>query len=189
MRKALYILGSLDDGDIEWIARHASRMALRQGDTLIREGQPIDHLFIVIDGQFSVRIGAGASQEIAVLLSGEIVGEISFVDNRKPTASVIALQDSQVLTLDKQTLQVKLTRDYGFASRFYRAIAIFLADRLFTTTARLGYGGPQQDRQAEVDDIEDSMMDQLSVASIRFDKLLRYLAEDPTVGSFAGVKY
>jgi CRP/FNR family cyclic AMP-dependent transcriptional regulator len=189
MRKALYIFGSLDDGDIEWIARHASQMELRQGDTLIREGHPIEHLFIVVDGKFSVRIGKEASQEIAVLLSGEIVGEISFVDNRKPTASVIALQHSKVLGLDKQLLQIKLARDLGFASRFYRAIANFLADRLSNTTARLGYGAPQQDRDIEVDTIEDSMMDEVSMASIRFDKLLRHLAEDATMGTFAGVKY
>jgi CRP/FNR family cyclic AMP-dependent transcriptional regulator len=186
MRKALYILGSLDDADIEWIARSGTKVPLSPGETLIHEGKPIEYLYILIEGQLAVRIGKNADKQIAVLLPGEIVGEISFVDNRNPTASVVALQESRMLALSRPELSARLARDQGFASRFYRAIAIFLADRLFTTTSRLGYGTPDQDRDADV--IEDSLMDEVSLASIRFDKLLRYLADDQSVGSFAGVK-
>lgn len=189
MRKALYILGSLDDSDIEWIAQHATRTTLNSGETLIRQGHVIDHLYILLEGQLSVRSGKDGGQEVAVLLSGEIVGEISFVDNRKPTASVIALQESRLLALKKAELSMKLSRDYAFASRFYRAIAVFLADRLFATTSRLGYGSPDQDRDYDADAIEDSLMDELSLASIRFDKLLRYLADERSSGSFASMNF
>jgi len=186
MRKALYILGSLDDGDIEWMAEHGAREHIRRGDTLVRENVPINSLYILLEGKLSVRVGGNPGNEIAALLPGEIVGEISFIDNRKPTASVIALEDSRVFALDRALLSVKLARDPAFASRFYRAIASFLADRLYMTTARLGYGSPGQD--VDADTIEDSMMDEISLATIRFDKLLRYLAEDSDVGSFAAVK-
>ena len=187
MRKALYILGSLDDVDIEWIARQASRVALPARETLIKQGESIDCLYILIEGQLSVRIGKQAEHEIATLLPGEIVGEISFVDNRKPTASVFALQDSWLLALNKSALAQKLGRDPNFASRFYRAIAVFLADRLYATTSRLGYGSSDQDNHQEADEMNDSMMDDVSLASIRFDKLLRYLAGGKDLGSFAGV--
>lgn len=186
MRKALYILGSLGDADIEWVARHGKRLPLKTGDVLIQEGGSIDYLFILLEGQLSVRIGQGASKEIAVLLPGEIVGEISFVDNRKPTASVIALQDSRVFGIERHALLAKFDRDFGFAARFYRAIAVFLADRLYLTTSRFGYG--KRDQDVDVDVIEDSAMDEISMASIRFDKLLRFLADEHNAGSFASVK-
>jgi CRP/FNR family transcriptional regulator, cyclic AMP receptor protein len=186
MRKALYILGSLDDADVEWIARSGTKLSLRPGEILVHEGKPIEYLYILIAGQLGVRIGKNADKQIAVLLPGEIVGEISFVDNRNPTASVVALQESRMLALSRSELTVRLARDQGFAARFYRAIATFLADRLFATTLRLGYGTPDQDR--DVDIIEDSLMDEVSLASIRFDKLLRHLADNQSVGSFAGVK-
>jgi CRP/FNR family transcriptional regulator, cyclic AMP receptor protein len=186
MRKALYILGSLDDRDIEWMARSGTKVSLSPGEILIREGKPIEFLYILIEGQLSVRTGKIADKQIAVLLPGEIVGEISFVDNRKPTASVLALQDSRLLALPRSELTMKLARDSGFASRFYRAIAIFLADRLFTTTSRLGYGSPDQDRDADA--IEDSLMDEVSLASIRFDNLLKYLTGEERGGSFIGMK-
>lgn len=186
MRKALYILGSLDDADIEWMARHGKRLPLKAGEVLIQEGGSIDYLFIVLEGQLTVRIGQGAGKEIAVLFPGEIVGEISFVDNRKPTASVIALQDSRAFGIERHALLAKLDRDSGFAARFYRAIATFLADRLYVTTSRFGYG--KQDQDIDVDIIEDSAMDEISMASIRFDKLLRYLADEYNAGSFASGK-
>lgn len=184
MRKALYILGSLDDVDIEWIAQSGRKMFLGPGETLIEEGKPIQYLYILIEGQLTVRIGRNAETQVAVLLPGEVVGEISFIDNRNPIASVIALQESRVLALRRSELTVRLARDPGFAARFYRAIAVFLADRLSATSSRLGYGAPEQDR----DVIEDSLMEEVSLASIRFDKLLRYLADEHSVGSFAGVK-
>jgi CRP-like cAMP-binding protein len=189
MRKALYILGSLDDADIEWISRHSTKVSLKAGEILILQGKRIEYLYILLDGQMSVYVGNDGDRQIAVLLPGEIVGEISFVDNRMPTASVRALRESRVLALNKSDLSTKLARDYGFAARFYRAIAIFLADRLFTTTSRLGYGLPDQDASmTDPDSIEDSLMDELSLASIRFDKLLRYFADEQNLGSFASVK-
>jgi CRP/FNR family cyclic AMP-dependent transcriptional regulator len=184
MRKALYILGSLDDTDIEWFVRTGAKIPLRTGDILIHEGMSIEYLYILIEGQLEVVIGKGPGTRLAVLLPGEIVGEISFVDGRNPTASVVALQNSRVLGLPRSELTARLERDQGFASRFYRAIAVFLADRLFMTSSRFGYGSPEQDR----DLIEDALMDDVSLASIRFDKLLRYLADDHSVGSFAAVK-
>lgn len=189
MRKAFYILGSLDDLDIEWIAKMSEKVQLDAGDILIQKNVLTEYLYLILDGEFSVRIGDRAEKEIAVLLPGEIVGEISFVDNRKPTASVLATQPSRVLSISRKELTAKLSRDLGFASRFYRAIASFLADRLSMTTSRLGYGSSEQDAQTqEIDEINDSQMDEISLAAIRFDKLMRYLADNEDLGSFASAK-
>ena len=184
MRKALYILGALEDSDIEWMARNGTRLPVPANVALIRQGVPIDSLYILLEGQLSVRVGPTMDREVASLLPGEIVGEISFVDERSPTASVLATRDARVLALPRAELSNKLGRDPAFAARFYRAIAGFLADRLYMTTSRLGYGAADQDDGSE---IGDAMMDELSLANIRFDKLLRYLAGEQTAGSFAAV--
>ena len=104
------------------------------GTVIIQQGVPVDSVFIVIDGQLQVYSG---SVEIAKLLAGEIVGEISFVDSRPPSASVKATVDSQVLAIPKAALRAKLQKDLGFASRFYLSLATFLADRLRVADARL----------------------------------------------------
>lgn len=173
MRKALQMLGVLEDPDIEWLLSHGRAQTVPSESVLIREGEPIDALYIVIDGKMSVRnVGLG-NHEIAALFPGEIVGEISFVDSRPPVASVVAAQSSRVLAVPAMLIRDKLERDTGFAARFYRALASFLADRLRTTTGRLGYGKWDQDQDA--DELDTTMLDNISMAASRFDHIMKRL--------------
>jgi len=176
MRKALYILSKLEDTDIEWMAQKGVVDKIPAQSVLIEQGTPIGYLYIMLEGELSVRVGGTSGQEIAKLLSGEVVGEISFVDTRPPSASVVAIQDSFVLALDRGILSRKLEIDGLFAARFYRAIASFLADRLYVTVGRFGYGSHRQD--ADVDFIDDAAMEDISMASVRFDQLLKRLRGD-----------
>jgi len=181
MRKALQLMGNLDDLDIEWMAEHGVQQFIAAGTVLIQEGEAINSLYVVLDGRLSVRTAAMDGREIASLFSGEIVGEISFVDSHPPTASVIALQDSRVLGIPREVLTDKLAKDKAFAARFYRALAVFLADRLRVTVGRLGYGSQQQD--ADPDQLDDSSMDEISLAALRFDDLLKRMKTLPAVAA------
>ncbi|MDE3195133.1 MAG: cyclic nucleotide-binding domain-containing protein [Acidobacteriota bacterium] len=172
MRKALYVMGILDDQDVEWIATHGRKLSVKPGEVLIREGEPADALFIVLDGSLNVLSG---SKQVATLLSGEIVGEISFVDSRPPAATVVAGQSTRVLAIPRDLLTAKMATDPWFASRFFRALAIFLADRLRSTTARLGYGETSADELQDRDELPLDAMDSVSLASVRFDRLLKRL--------------
>jgi len=176
MRKALYILGTLDDLDVEWLSQKGSVLSLPAGSTLIREGTRIDHMYILLEGELSVRIGTDTKIEVAKLLPGEVVGEMSVVNSRPPSASVITMRDSFLLSIGREALDIKIAADMGFASRFFRAIAIFLADRLYVTTGRFGYGNSAQD--VDVDEIDDSAMDDVSMGSLRFDLLVKQLRND-----------
>ena len=82
MRKALFILGQLSDGDVEWLAQHGERRRLADGETIVREGHALEALFITLDGRLRVTIGGG--EEVAQLGAGEVVGEIAFVDSAPP---------------------------------------------------------------------------------------------------------
>ena len=176
MRKVLYILGQLNDGDIEWMASHGTRRLLADGETIVHEGRAIDTLFITLTGQFSVALGNG--EEVARLGVGEVVGEIAFVDAAPPSATVIAIGPASVLALPKALLQRRLDDDARFAARFYRALAIFLADRLRSTTRRLGYGAPGSLHTEELldDELDIGLLDTLSQAGDRFTRLLHRLA-------------
>jgi CRP/FNR family cyclic AMP-dependent transcriptional regulator len=172
MRKALYIMGILDDEDVEWIASHGCRLEVQKDEILIREGEPVDALFILLDGSLDVTTGGS---RVATLLSGEIVGEISFVDSCPPGATVTAAQYAHVLAIPQGMLRAKIKTDVWFASRFFHAVATFLADRLRTTTTRLAHGNTGQDKQRNGEEIDLDMMDSISLAAVRFDKLLKRL--------------
>lgn len=172
MRRALYFLGILDDRDVEWMMRQGRKLTLAPGTVLIRQGQTTDSLFFVLDGALVVSTSAAA--RVAELKAGDVVGEISFVDARPPSASVTADVESKVGAVPRAALVAKLQQDVGFAARFYQSLAVFLADRLRTTTGTLGAATPRLDEAIEDDDeLAPHLMANLSMAGLRFGEMQR----------------
>lgn len=175
MRKVLYIFGLLTDADVEWIARTGVRRRVREGEVLIQEGRPVESVIFLLQGEFLVT--AQAAGEVARLGVGEIVGEMSFVDSSPPSATVTAVGECLALFLDKEIVARKLEADVAFGCRFYRALAIFLADRLRGTVRRMGYGAVQDlDMQTLAkDELDLGILDTVSMAGDRFDRMLKTL--------------
>jgi CRP-like cAMP-binding protein len=173
MRKALVMLGELSDGDIEWIARCGERQIFSSGKTLITQGVDTKWLFILLDGLATVNV---SGHEVARLASGEILGEISMIDKQPPTATVTADIETTAIAIDKMRLAKKLNDDGAFAGRFYRAVAIFLADRLRATNMRLARGGtaPTAEEQDLADELSEDVLDKVYLAGAKFDKLLKH---------------
>jgi CRP/FNR family transcriptional regulator, cyclic AMP receptor protein len=175
MRKVLYIFGLLGDADVEWIARTGVRRRLVDGDVIIQEGQHVDFLVFVLEGELLVttrRLG-----EIARLGVGEVVGEISLVDSAPPSATVAASRSSLTLLVDKAKLTKKLEADEGFGHRFYRALSVFLADRL--REARGGLPASPDllgDSAISQDELDTGILDRVSGAGERFSRMLRLLS-------------
>jgi bacteriocin-type transport-associated protein len=180
MRKVLFILGQLDDNDVEWLINTGRQEQIPAKRVLIQEGKPIEALYLVLNGLLSVTDTQLGGKELARLGAGEIVGEMSFIDSSPPASTVTALQPSTVLAIPKAALAAKLEEDMRFAAHFYRAIATFLSGRLRTTVGRLGYGDApslsldQDTRYA--DELDDSVMDNVHLAGARFERILKRLA-------------
>jgi CRP/FNR family transcriptional regulator, cyclic AMP receptor protein len=176
MRKVLYIFGLLTDADVEWIARTGVRRRVRDKEVVIREGAPVQWLIFLLEGELLVSTqGVG---EVARLGVGEIVGEMSLLDSAPPSATVVANGDCIALFLDKDAVLRRLEADMAFGCRFYKALAVFLADRLRGTVRRLGYGNEQPlDSQAIAkDELDVGVLDGVSMAGDRFDRMLKMLS-------------
>ncbi len=179
MRKALYLLGQLSDNDVEWMIAEGARQRVADGTILIHEGQPINALYIILDGSVQVS-GTGVAGTPIQLGCGEVLGEMSFIDARPPSASVTALNNLIVLAIPCARLRAKLDQDPWFAARFYRSVAVFLSHRLRNTVGRLGYGKGQPLREdvEHEDELDDQVLDRVHLAGSRFDRVRqRLLAE------------
>jgi CRP/FNR family cyclic AMP-dependent transcriptional regulator len=178
MRKVLFLFGQLNDDDVEWMLAKGAKRFLPTGATLIEQGVPVDAVFILLEGRLGVWLKGrrGPEREIARLNAGEIVGEMSFVDARPPSATVRALEDSTVFALPKSVLTSKLAADQGFAARFYRALAIYLSTTVRERHRALGYGTALAEGEGEEDDADEldaNVLDGVYLAGERFDRMVK----------------
>ncbi|MGF1493441.1 MAG: cyclic nucleotide-binding domain-containing protein [Microcoleaceae cyanobacterium] len=175
IKNALFILGGLDDSDLQWIINRGKLQDLSVGEALISEGRPINALYIVLNGLFRVSISPSGEKELAKLSRGEVVGEISFIDSRPPLATVTAIEDSKVLAIPRYELNAQLHRNSGFSSRFYQGVSLCLASRMRGTVRRLGYQIEDDDLDLDAEGIDQGVKDFLIVAEAKFNWLVENL--------------
>ncbi|MEM8603902.1 MAG: cyclic nucleotide-binding domain-containing protein [Cyanobacteria bacterium P01_H01_bin.121] len=173
MQKLLFVLGELSDDDIDWIVETSTRECIPSGTVLIEEGSPTQKLYILLNGKLDVLVD---KSKVATLGMGDIFGEMSFIDSRPPSATVVTAEESVTLSVPQQALKTKLRQDVGFSSNFYRAIAMFLSDRLRAADSQIGYGLTRtyEDTLAEITDKD--LIDNYQLARARYDWLMSRLA-------------
>jgi CRP/FNR family cyclic AMP-dependent transcriptional regulator len=166
MQRILFILAELNDDDVAFLVEAGQRRFLARGATLVARDQPVDAIHIVLDGSFSVQVDGKLLNQ---LYRGEVVGELTFLDRRPPSASVIATEDARVLSVPHAALHRRLENP-AFAGRFYKSLALFLVHRLRLATSTLAYGPPQL--RQDGDELDMTELDQVDVAARRFDWML-----------------
>lgn len=194
----LLAFSCLHDSDMCWMISKGSLEQVADGKTYLREGQPLDAIEIVLQGQLSIQIDIeqhqllsvvfGATkpltqQEIAQVLPGEILGVTSFLDMTPNIYTLQAQQETLLLSLPLPVLTQKLQQDEGFASRFYQALANLSAERLFQILCRAGCSGAKNyqpgNSLCEASSYEEEMdiraLQQISIARARFNWMLQQL--------------
>lgn len=82
------------------LVQEAMRISLRQGEQLLSPGKRNEHVYVILAGQLSVHLEPeNADQPIALLNSGDCVGEMSILLNSGVSAWVTAEADSQLLAI------------------------------------------------------------------------------------------
>jgi CRP/FNR family cyclic AMP-dependent transcriptional regulator len=96
----------------------------RDGDTIIRQGDAGDSMYVIQEGEVEViRSCQGYAVQLAVLGEGDIFGELSLFGDDRRSATVRALGDTRVLTVDKKTFLRRLQEDLSLAFRVFQTMA------------------------------------------------------------------
>jgi MFS family permease len=80
----------------------AKPLAVRAGETIVRQGEPADRFYVILDGQFVVSEahGESPSQHLRTLGPNEVFGELGLLTGAPRTATVTAAIDGQLLALE-----------------------------------------------------------------------------------------
>ena len=197
------LFGELSDSDVDWIVRYSRVEEIAADTILIRANRPVDTLYLLLRGTVSVSFIENSSTsfanvfsmlenldesdespgyEIAQLSKGEITGEMALIDTRLSAYSFKALENLQVLAINKQQLSIELQQNRAMGTRFLRAIAMLISARMQALIGRIGYGrstykmgGILSKNCDYVDEIDLDAMDSLSLGGARFDWMLKRL--------------
>jgi CRP/FNR family cyclic AMP-dependent transcriptional regulator len=114
----------LDDQIIEGLLPHALMRKVKKGTVLFSKGDAGTNIFAVCAG--AVRISAPSDQGkdavFNLIIPGEIFGEVAFLDGGQRTADAVAIEDSELMVIER--------RDFMPLLSTYPKIAIRLLEIL-----------------------------------------------------------
>ena len=93
---------SLEETYLEQIAKRFEMFQIQAGETLIREGDPGDSIYLILSGR--MRAVKKIKDEIIILNEsgrGELIGELALLTEETRASTVIAVRDSLLLKLAK----------------------------------------------------------------------------------------
>ncbi|HSO11188.1 MAG TPA: SpoIIE family protein phosphatase [Anaerolineales bacterium] len=90
---------TLPGEELDRLASEMEVINLRVGEILFREGDPGEHLYIVVKGDLEILKAPGTEDELVLntIHEGDYIGEMSLVTGAPRTASVLAFSDEVVL--------------------------------------------------------------------------------------------
>lgn len=119
----------------------------KKGTEIVSQGDEGNSLYIFLSGFARTSMIASNGREIVLdyAETGNVIGEIAFLDGGERTASVQALAEVETLSLSREAFRDIVSRHQGLAMRLLQAMArrirqvneIIEADRAFTSGPRL----------------------------------------------------
>lgn len=108
--RRLPLFAGLSERDLQRLYAQARTLTVPGHHLLIEEGTPGDALYILIDGELEVTKRSGAHDvKLDVRRPGEVIGEMSLLDNLPRSASVRTLRASELLMISKEVFERVLT--------------------------------------------------------------------------------
>jgi CRP/FNR family cyclic AMP-dependent transcriptional regulator len=94
----------LNDSELDSLLAVSKPISVKARSTVCRKGEPGDALYIVISGKLKVAAMSEDGREaiLAILEDGETFGEMSLLDEHPRSANVVAVQDSELLVIQRQ---------------------------------------------------------------------------------------
>jgi len=94
---------------VTWFEEHSIEVSFSRGDLVIERGHAAIGLYLIRDGEVSVRTDRGA--EIAKVRMGSVIGEMALVDGGTRSVNVVAVTDvASILMTTHQFDAIKVQR-------------------------------------------------------------------------------
>jgi CRP/FNR family cyclic AMP-dependent transcriptional regulator len=126
------LFADFTEEELEKVRSISRKSKIPQGEVAFHENKPGDTLILLDLGTLKLtkKTRKGEDQELVQLGSGSHVGEMSFFDQGLRSASGIAMENCQITVIPIPALISLLDKNPLMASKFYRRMAMGIAQRL-----------------------------------------------------------
>lgn len=101
--------------------RHETELqTLSAGQTLFKEGEPAELMFVLMSGTAEVIVN---HRVVETAEAGAIIGEMGMIDEGARSASVVAKSDCKLLVIDRKRFNFLIQHTPNFALHVMRVIA------------------------------------------------------------------
>jgi CRP/FNR family transcriptional regulator, cyclic AMP receptor protein len=136
---------SLNEAQLDVLATGSLRRNFPRGRTIVAEGEPSQSLYILLSGRAKVQRSDSEGKEVilAVIGPGEFFGEMSLIDDAPRSASVITLESSDFMAINKDGFKAMLMQNTDIGMQVMRGLVRRLreADKKIETLALLDVYG------------------------------------------------
>lgn len=111
------------------------------GETIFIRGEPAKALYLIKFGTVKIRqtTKSGDTIDVATLGTGSHFGEMPFLDGAVRSATAVANESVELVTIPYERLSGVMDKNPGMAMKIFREMAIFMCGRLRSTTNDLEF--------------------------------------------------
>ena len=139
------LFAGFTEDQLRLLATAVNRRNVPRGTIVIVEGDPTDSLYIIISGRLKVMMSDTEGKEVilAMLGPGEFFGEMGLIDDSPRSATVMAVEPCELITLAKKDFKKFLAEHFEMAMTVMRGLVRRLreADRKIGSLALLDVYG------------------------------------------------
>lgn len=140
LKDNLKMFNLLDNAELEDFFSYFEKVTCPAGRAFFEEGDPGDSIGFLLSGKLEVKKETefkGKHIILAVLDKGAMVGEFSMISGQQRSATVIALEDSEILTLKREPLDAFLEKSPHTGIKVFKGIVHIMGLRFRKTVDRL----------------------------------------------------
>ena len=118
------LFAALPESQLQLLTRVVGRKSHPRNSTIIAAGDITDALYIVISGRLKVMMSDDEGREVilAILNQGEFFGEMGLIDESPRSATVIAIEPCELLTISKLDFKKCLQENFDICTAVMKGL-------------------------------------------------------------------
>lgn len=124
--EGLELFHGVDPDDVQDALQRCDRRDIAAAELLLSPGTRNENVFVVLSGSLKVHVGSVDTPPLATMEAGACVGEMSIIEDRDPSAFVVAAAPTHLLVIHQTVLWEMVHASHEFAKN----LLIVLSERV-----------------------------------------------------------